>query len=697
MEGNFPANFRANKTPLGLVNIPSARHRPGSMGGVSPQGTLAPRHTARQSLQTVLMRKSLPQLKFNASARGAEGPARQRLAVTLASWKLALLPGRGWLRLGRALVCLALFVWLAPAGLLAATFTATLDRETVTVGESATLSLTFEGGQPKAMPNLPPIPNLQITGRGSSKSVDLVSGQVTALSQTLVLTPTEAGEFPIPALQAEINGQIVASRPLKLKVLKPGATVTSQPGERLAFMKLLVPKKEIFAGEAFAVELQVYIRDGVANGDYILQQFEAFPEPSVNVEGFSLLKTVHAQRRRAQFGNATYSFTTLVTSLSPVKTGPLTVSPASKLEITLPLQIPLPNQRRRDPFFDPFGMFQQFEEKRVALAAAPETVTVLPLPKENIPSNFNGAVGNFSMTVSAGPTNIAVGDLITVKIQISGHGAFDSLALPDQPAWRDFKTYPPTSKMDTTDPLGLQGSKTFEQVIIPQSTEIKELSPVSFSFFDPEQKSYRTLTQPSVKLVVRPGAASAAPTVVSATPAPPESQPSAQDIVHIKPRLGMVAQISPPLLQQPWFLALQAVPLFALAAAVVWRKRADNFANNPRLRRQRQVAQIIREGLDELRRLASENNSDEFFATLFHLLQEQLGERLDLPASAITEAVIEEQLRPRGVAETVLAPLHELFQACNLARYAPIKTSQELTAIIPKVEVVLRQLQEVRV
>jgi len=89
--------------------------------------------------------------------------------------------------------------------------------------------------------------------------------------------------------------------------------------------------------------------------------------------------------------------------------------------------------------------------------------------------------------------------------------------------------------------------------------------------------------------------------------------------------------------------------------------------------------------------LASEKKSDEFFATLFRLLQEQLGERLALPASAITEAVVEEHLRPRGVSETTLVPLQELFQTCNLARYAPIKTSQELAAIIPRLESVLRE------
>ena len=157
-----------------------------------------------------------------------------------------------------------------------------------------------------------------------------------------------------------------------------------------------------------------------------------------------------------------------------------------------------------------------------------------------------------------------------------------------------------------------------------------------------------------------------------------------------------MAQIGPPLVQQSWFLALQAVPVLAWLSAVVWRRRADQLANNPRLRRRRQVAQIIRQGLLELRQHAAANKSDDFFATLVRLLQEQLGERLDLPASAITEAVIEEHLRPRGVPEATLASLRELFQTCNFARYAPIKTSQELAAIIPKVEAVLRELQSLK-
>jgi hypothetical protein len=587
---------------------------------------------------------------------------------------------------------LLLLLWSAPSALRAASFTATLDRGNVTVGESATLTLKYEGGQPRSFPAPPALPNLQIAGGGTSQNISIVNGEYSAsVSQVFALTPTQPGEFIIPALKAEIGGQVLTTQPLKLTAAKAPTSAADAAGDKLAFFKLFVPKKEVFVGEILEAEFQVYVRDGLANGDRILQYFNQLEGCPLKAEGFSIIKTAHAQLRRARVGNSTYGVATLVTSLSPVKTGSLTIN---TMEMTVVLQIPLPNQRRRDPF-DPLGFFQQMqvEERRVTLIAEPVTLTALPLPKENIPANFNGAVGNYSMTLSAGPTNVAAGDPVTVKVQISGRGAFDSLALPEQSAWREFKTYPPTTKVDTTDALGLQGTKTFEQVVVPQSQDIKSLPPVSFSFFDPDQKKYGTLTQPAIPLVVRPGGSAPAPTVAATTRTTPDNPPPAQDIVHIKPRLGTRAQIAPPLVQQPWFLALQAVPVLAWLSAMVWRRRTEMLANNPRLRRRRQVAQIIRQGLIELRQLASDKKSDDFFATLFRLLQEQLGERLDLPASAITEAVIEEHLRPRGVPEATLASLHELFQACNLARYAPIKTSQELAAMIPKLEAMLRELQ----
>jgi hypothetical protein len=139
---------------------------------------------------------------------------------------------------------------------------------------------------------------------------------------------------------------------------------------------------------------------------------------------------------------------------------------------------------------------------------------------------------------------------------------------------------------------------------------------------------------------------------------------------------------------------LQAVPVLVWIGALFWRRRNDELANNPRLRRKRQVAQTVERGLGELKILASQNKSNEFFATLFRLLQEQLGDVLNVPANSITEAVIEEKLQPKGVPQELLTRLHELFQKCNLARYAPMKNSEELVAIAGQAEAVFAELKE---
>jgi hypothetical protein len=278
-----------------------------------------------------------------------------------------------------------------------------------------------------------------------------------------------------------------------------------------------------------------------------------------------------------------------------------------------------------------------------------------------------------------------------VKVQVAGRGSIDGITLPEQPGWEQFKKFPSTSKVETTDQLGLEGSKTFEQIVSPENADVKALPAIGFSFFDPEKRQYRTLTQPPMALLVRAGAPLPAPTV-SASPRGEDNSPAAQDIVPNKQRIGALAQVGHPLVLQPWFLTLQSVPLLAFLAAVVWRKRTDSLARNPRRRRQREVAVIVANGLIQLKQLAVEKRSDEFFATVFRLLQEQLGERLDLPASAITEAVVDERLRPRAVPETLAVLVQELFQTCNLARYAPVKTTQELEAVIPKLEQALSQI-----
>jgi hypothetical protein len=567
-------------------------------------------------------------------------------------------------------------ILFCPGVLFAVNFTAALDRDTITLGESATLTLTFEGGQPSSI-SQPSVPNLQFSDRGSSQNISFVNGQMSAvLSETFEVTARQTGDYTIPAIQIQMGGQTLASQPLKLKVLKPDAPLpeTIAAGTQLAFLKLAAPKKEFYIGETAVVQIDLCLRNEV-------QGIGQFQFMTLATDGFTSGKWVQGQQRQMRIGNTVYHVVPLSLAVTAIKTGTFALGP-----ITAKIIVELPGRNLIENM-------QGGEQRQLTLATEEQKVQLLPLPTENMPRDFRGAVGNYTMAVTAGPTNLSAGDPITVKVQITGRGSLDSLTLPEQSEWQNFKTYPPTSKLDVTDSLGLQGTKSFEEIVVPQNSDIRMLPSFSFSFFDPDQKKYQTLTQPAVPLLVRPSSSATIP-LANGARAGQDNQPGTHDIISIKQRIGEVAQITPPLLRQRWFVALQSVPLLAFFGAVVWRKRNESLANNPRLRRQRLVAQLIRDGLNDLRKFAAENNSDAFFATLFRLLQEQIGERLDVPASAITEAVVDERLRSQGVPEKTLADLHELFQTCNLARYAPIKSSRELAAIIPTAEAVLNELRE---
>ena len=564
------------------------------------------------------------------------------------------------------------FVWPA----FSANFTASLDRNTIVLGEQVTLTLKFEDGQPQGPLNLP-VDGLRITSspEQSISSVFSAGKQSTVYSYAVSLEATRVGDFVIPPFHIKMNGQDFSSQPLKLKVTAsdPSATPPLGYAEKMAFLWIALPKTNLYINEPVVAELRIYLRSDVHRyGDLQLA-------PDGN--GLTFSKIAQGQQYQRRVGDASFTVVPLSMAITPVKTGTVSLNPING-SILL---------NGRDPmdiggFFGPPARPQQepLTTERIDLQ-------VSPLPEQQVPPGFNGAVGSYTMTVNAGPTNLVAGDPITLRIQITGHGALYTLSLPDQTGWDNFKTYPPTSKLTASDPLGIEGSKTFEEIVTPQNSDIRTLPPIKFSFFDPEQKQYRTLTQPALPLLVRAATPGTMPAVAAARAEPP---PPVADVVTIKQHLGTVAQVSALLIQQPWFLALQSVPALALLSCVILRKRKDALANNPRLRRQRQVAQLVREGLEQLRTQASQNQSADFFATLFRLLQEQLGERLDLPASAITEAVIDERLRPGGVSQETVASLHELFQSCNLARYAPVESGEELAQMIPKLEAAINELRE---
>jgi hypothetical protein len=514
--------------------------------------------------------------------------------------------------------CALAAAFVAPA----ATFTASLDRTQIVLGESVTLALTFSGGNPQDVPNPPDIPNLDIAYIGPSSQFSLIQGRVSYIvSHNLQVTPRQAGDYTIPALRATSRSSLnSATDPRVLKPTRsPPEAMAS--GSQVAFLRLVVPKTEIFVGETVPVQLQLCLRREV-------QGISNFQLTSLPAEGFLVGKMVQGQRGQAQIGTALYSVIPLLLPLKALSaaTSP-SAGPATRLEVPRPIADAI-------PFFERFAPISGRHRTETVVLASELPLQTLLCPTEPPPTST--AVGTFTLSLTASPTNLTAGDPITVKVQISGRGALDTLTLPE-PSWAGFKVYPATSKLDTTDALGLEGTKYFEQVVVPETASVQALPSFTFSFFDPEQKVYRTLSHPPVPLLVRPGGSASVPALAADRHA---AKPSPAQTLSYQAAQRRRASInacfrrgsSPP-----------ALPSCRPCAPVSPPHRT--VSNNPRCAL-RHVPNHP-DGLAELRRFAAANDPN----VLRHRVpcSRTLGEPPRRPLLPITEAVIEEKLRPRGV------------------------------------------------
>jgi len=576
-----------------------------------------------------------------------------------------------FLRLVKAAMLLLLTLGACSA-IAAPTVTATLDRNLINLGESVVLSINFQNCNPGTEIRLPAMTGIRVGGTSTRQNMSMNGASIeSTYTYDYELQVSKEGTFTIPTMKFSTSeGQQFTTKPLTFKVVK-GAHAES--GGEPAFVRIITPRKTVYLGETMVAEIHGYCQH--ANNPQ-LQPFTS--------EGFNIGPILNFVQPvpQVQISNVIYNDVIYRVPITPTKTGKLTLGPAT-WGITL---------------ITGRNMWGQYTGRGITLTSDTPAIDVLPLPTNNVPSNFAGAIGKFTLaSFEANPTNVAAGDPITLKIRISGMGAFDSVLLPNlTEKWHEFKSYPPTSKFEPRDQMQIEGTKYFEQVVTPQNSDVKELPAFEFSFFDPTDKTYHTLTHPAIPLTVVPTAATPQPTVYAAATPSNDPPPPAQEIVHIKPALGSIVTTTHPMIERPGFIILLGIAPILWIGATFWRLQKDRLAANPRLRRQREAARLIESGLRELNTLAQSEKVDEFYAGVFRLLQIQLGERLDRPSSAITEAVLDE-LEPYGLAPQTLATLRELFQLCNQYRYASKGGTKDLKAILPKLESALEDLRKTTV
>jgi BatD DUF11 like domain len=143
--------------------------------------------------------------------------------------------------------------------------------------------------------------------------------------------------------------------------------------------------------------------------------------------------------------------------------------------------------------------------ENVTLDTKPLTITVRPLPDENKPVNYNGAVGNFSVEASLADKNVTAQDEATLHVVVKGKGNLPVINAPtvDWPA--GIEAFDPTAKEDVNKTVvPMSGTKSFDYVFTAKTPGHYTIPAVNFSWFDPSSQTYKTAGSEPLDLQVAP-------------------------------------------------------------------------------------------------------------------------------------------------------------------------------------------------
>ncbi len=601
-----------------------------------------------------------------------------------------------------------------------------IDRETVTLGDSVRLSLTVRGNTPASPPTLPPIPNFDVhyvgVRRESFSSVTIViqgkkvenrqSGGGTTFEYDL--TPQRAGTLTLPQFVFTLGGQRYKThQPYVIQVVE--AAAPSESGD--VFTKVSTKQNEVYLGERVLLTIEIFFDRDITDyelkvpwyrsiKDFLMEDLERNPNATYLPLVVNGQDQVIAEKTDQMLHGRRYTVLKFQKVLTPIAAGTYTLDP-----ISLKCEIVKGYERSRTeyvPFFRYFDFDSMFGTGRRAITenafarSEPLTLGVKPLPKENQPPDFTGAVGQFDFKVTVDPQTVQTGEPVTVTAKVVGAGNFNEVELspfPDLPA---FKGYDPEVKVNTSKQGELViGEKAFEKVLVGRLTGTHQIPALSFSFFDPQAGEYKTVTRGPFTVQVQPGIAQeeAAPTVPlksEARPSRKEIQVVTQDIRYIKTDLGLIQKQGHPLYRMPLFWLLGFVPLPLLTGiGFALRKRQIRFQTDIGFARRTQALKKARQELETCARLFREGASDEFYVALSRALRQYLGDKLNRPAGGITVDIVE-VLKERNLDRSLLEELRGCFERIDLAKFSAAKGNpQQMDELLKRLKQLVASLEKI--
>jgi hypothetical protein len=575
-----------------------------------------------------------------------------------------------------------------------ATFTSSVSRNKVAVGEQFQLSFTLnQAGGSFRPPDLSEFHVL--SGPSTSTSVQFINGVMSqSYTYYFVLAGKKEGRFTIGSASVVANGKKLESKPLNVEVVKGAAAQKSNPRDPSngypqdissnVFLKASVSRTKVFVGEALKVSFKVYTRISLVNvTSQKLPSFDGFwseeiPDKSKNIQLYEEV-----------MDGIVYNVGDLGSYLLiPQRAGTLEIGP-----MEMDWVVRVQGRSRSNSLFEQF-FGGGYQDMKISLATKKLSVQVEPLPSAGKPASFNGAVGDFQISSRLNRHSLKKNESANLLITLNGNGNLKFIEPPVPLLADGLESYDPkvTQKLNISSD-GISGQKTFDYLIIPRRGGEFLIPAQEFSYFNPAERKYKTIRLPEMKISAEGGDDDQARVLNESNPKS-EVRQLGKDLafIHTTERSfdGSFRFFNTPF----YWLLLLAFPACAIsyrfyfsrqlaerADVVGWRKKTASRHASERFRMAEKLAS---------------SGSTEFYTELEKGLSEYFSDRFDIPKASFSSSALSDKMKLFGVHESLQTEISVLFAKIQMARYAPSEGASSQVSDLQLARTIIQKLEEIQ-
>lgn len=509
-------------------------------------------------------------------------------------------------------------------------------------------------------------------GPFSSTRMQSINGRSTiTVGYSFRLIALAPGDFTIPPATIRTSEGVIKSKPVTVKVVR-GAAGSVPPGSSQQqtqqqpqsipsasedlFIRATVNKRSAWLGEPVNLIFKVYTRVDLRNVQ---------PRKMPSLTGFwseDYDLSQQAKFRNEIINGVAYRVADIKrTVLFPQKTGELTIDPL-EIDFTIRKRV-----STGDPFVDQF--FGSFEHEQVTISSPPVKINVKPLPTPQ-PQNFTGAVGNYSISSSLDRTETKANEAVKLSITVKGTG---NLGLINEPALTfppDIEVYDPETKNQfSSNAYGMQGSRTWEYLLIPRHKGNFKIPVYEFSYFDPSSATYKNLSTGIYELSVLEGDTEGG-SAYSSSGYQEKIKELDKDIRFIRENAEFEKERNE-ITGTFTHMGAIALPLIGfLVFLIITRKREQN-QSDIHGNKARKALKESQSRLHHAEKFLKENRKDKFLDEVFHALNNYISHRFAISTGEISREKISELFRNSGISENTTRNYLEVLDEAEFARFSP--------------------------